>query len=95
MKSGTIKLYSVWLEGASPEAVEFVDAVYALCEKHYSAGGDTVVECMGPNEVLETFKSLRDVRSFCGLRVSREADCRWGEDSDPEVARLRAFDEWK
>lgn len=95
MKSNTLKLYADWVNRSSAEVVAFVDSVYALCEEHYAAGGDVVVECMSPTEICGEFKSLRDVRKYCGLRVSREADCRWGEDSDPEVARLRAFDEWK
>lgn len=97
MNSDTLRTcYKEWLKKATPEQIEFVDSVYALCEKNYEAGGDTVAECMEPNEVLEQFKTLDDVREFCGLEVEQAANCRWGEDTDPELERLKRFDEgWK
>jgi hypothetical protein len=94
MKSSTLPIYRNFLATATPEQIEFVDSVFALCEKNYSAGGDTVAECFTPEEILEQFKTLDDVRSYCGLRVEAEANARWGEDTDPELARLRAFAKW-
>jgi hypothetical protein len=95
MKSSTLPIYKTFLATATPEQIEFVDSVFALCEKNYSAGGDTVAECFTPTEVLEQFKTLADVRDYCGLRVEQEANARWGEDTDPELERLKAFAKWQ
>lgn len=95
MKSNTLRcIYKEWLKIATPEQVAFVDEVYALCEEHYEAGGDTIVECMDPQEILEQFKNLKEVKKYCGLQVEQATNHRWGEDTDPEIKRLRAFEEW-
>jgi len=78
-------IYMTWMASASAEAIEHVDAVFALCELNYKAGGDYVVECYGPEDILAQFKTLDDVRRFCGLQNEAAANARWGEDTDPEV----------
>jgi len=79
---------------ATPAQREFVDAVYALCEEHYSAGGDTIVECFTPTEIIDEFSSLDQVKQYCGLKVEQALNTRWGEDTDPEVERAERFREW-
>jgi hypothetical protein len=91
--SSLLNLYPAWLKIAKPEEVAFVESVYELCTKHYDAGGDTVVECFTPAEVVKEFSSLEDVRSYCGLKVEQALNCRRGTDSDPELETSRRFDE--
>lgn len=93
MKSATLGVYKKWLGTATPEQIEFVDGVYAVCEKHYEEGGSAVVECYGPKEILESFKSIEEVRELCGLRLEQALNCRWGEDNDPQVDVVRKFDQ--
>ncbi len=97
MKSTTIELYrkSGKLDGLTEAQITFVDEVYAHCEQHYDAGGDVVVECYEPAEIIQTFQSLADVAQVVRVRISRELDARWGDDSDPELARAKRCDEAK
>lgn len=95
MKSATLPIYKTWLATATEAQIEFVDSVFEVCERNYSRGGDVVVECYTPEEILDEFKTLNDVREFCGLKLEQAANCRWGEDTDPEVERLDAFKEWE
>ena len=95
MKSKTLPIYKKWLETAKPEQVAFVDAVYAMCEEHYEAGGDGIVECWEPAEIVEEFKTLNDVRQLCGLKVEQALNARWGEDGDPELGTADRFKEWE
>ena len=88
MQSNTINVYTSWLATATEEEVAFVDAVFALCEKHYEEGGDTVVETFHPKEILTEFKSIKEVREHCGLQLEAASNARWGEDSDSEVEAL-------
>jgi hypothetical protein len=85
--------YAHWAATADPAEAAFVDSVYALCEDSYSYGGDVVVECFAPADVLRTFNvgDLNAVREFCGLRLEAAANARWGEDDDPELRRLDEF----
>jgi hypothetical protein len=97
MKSYTLPIYKTWLAAATPEQVDFVDQVYALCEEHYEHGGDRVVECWEPENVLEYFEDIKEVQEFCGMALEQELNCRWGEDNDPEVERMDSFNnsgEW-
>ena len=94
MKSHTISIYKIWLATAAVPQIDFVDAVYAMCEEHYEAGGDTIVECYDPTAILAEFSTLDEVRRFCGFQVEQALNARWGEDSDPEVARAERFEEW-
>ena len=95
MKSQTLSLYKEWLAIANTEQIEFVDDVFALCEAHYEQGGDTVVECYSPKEILKEFSTLYDVKVLCGLKVEQELNYRWGEDTDPEMERSKRFQEWE
>jgi hypothetical protein len=95
MTTGTLKLYKAWIATASPEEVTFVDEVYAICEKNYSRGGDTICECWTPEEVLRGFKTLDDVRTYCGLKVEQAMNSRWGEDTDPEMDCRRGWQQWE
>ena len=91
MKSGTLGIYKKFLESSSQEAIEFVDSVYAFCEEHYDAGGDNVVECMEPSEVVDEFSNLDEVKAYIGIKIEQELNCRWGEDDDPQVSRYERF----
>ena len=98
LQSQTINIYEKWLQTASQEDIEFVDAIYRECEEHYDDGGDTVVECMSPAEVLEAFRDdehAMSVREYCGLMVEQATNTRCGEDSDPGLVRAERFnDNW-
>ena len=94
MKSNTLSIYKTWLATAAVPQIAFVDAVYEMCEKNYEAGGDTIVECYDPAEILAEFDTLDEVKEFCGLRVELALNARWGEDSDPEVAQAERYDDW-
>lgn len=96
MKSKVIELYTEWLAKATKEQIEFVDSVYHLAEQHYCHGGDNIVECLDPEDILKEFKNLNDVREYAGLKIEQELNARWGEDDDPELKRSKAFEEnWK
>jgi hypothetical protein len=94
MKSNTLPIYKTWLATAAVPQIAFVDAVYAMCEEHYGAGGDTIVECYEPIAILAEFTTLDEVKRFCGLRVEQALNTRWGEDNDPEVRQAERYDEW-
>ena len=94
MKSRVLSIYPEWLSVATQEQVTFVDSIYAECEKHYSNGGDLIVECYSPQEILAQFKSIQDAKEYCGLKVEQELNARWGEDGDPQVKRAKRFGEW-
>jgi len=88
-------LHGDWLKTATPDQIQFVDAVFDMCERHYSDGGDVVVETMDPAEIVKEFKTLDDVRSYCGLWVEQNLNARWGEDTDPQLDMARGFDKWE
>jgi hypothetical protein len=95
MKSNSLRtIYNDWTKTATPPQIELVDAIFAECEEHYEDGGDTIVECYDPADILAQFKSVKEAKEFCGLKVEQSLNARWGEDSDPEVERMRKFDEW-
>jgi len=97
-------LYQDWAATASPEDVEFVDNIFAEAEDHYDDGGDTVVECFDPPDILRTFRDGEHcdilnidippmtLREYCGLKVEQALNTRWGEDDDPEVKRAERFE---
>jgi hypothetical protein len=87
-KSNNLKhSYKSWTAGACPTQVAFVDEVYALCEEHYAEGGDRIVECFSPKDVIQTFKGMEDVKRYIGLQLERELNARWGDDDDAELKR--------
>lgn len=94
MKSNTLSSYQKWLSTATPAQIELVDSIYHECEQHYEDGGDTIVECYSPEEIVAEFKSVKDAKDFCGLKVEQATNFRWGEDNDPEVERSNRFKEW-
>lgn len=97
MKSKVLAIYKTWLASATQEQIDFADQVYSTCEEHYESGGDRIVECWEPKDVLEFFKNTQEVQEFCGLAVEQELNCRWGEDTDPELKRMESFNnsgEW-
>lgn len=85
MTSQTLPVYSKWLENANAKDIEFVDQVYTLAESLYEKGGDQIVECYGPTDILSSFETLQDVRESIGLARECRLNARWGEDSDPEL----------
>lgn len=87
--------HAKWRESANEKDLRFVDSVYAICEKNYGGGGDEIVEVYAPAEILAEFKTLKEAKDYCGLRVGAALECRWGEDSDPELARWNRFKNWK
>lgn len=97
LKSNTLRnLYEKWQKVATAEQIKFVDAVFELCERNYDNGGDTIVECWEPSEILAEFSTLNDVKQFVGLQVENATNKRWGEDSDFELKVLRRFEnEWQ
>ena len=101
MTSNTLPVYKKWLKTATPEQIVIVDRVYTLCEEHYGAGGDTIVECYSPTEILDLYTQydtvdelVAGIRDLCGIHIEQALNARWGEDSDPEVARAERHREW-
>ncbi len=56
----------------TPEQIAFCDEVYLFAEDHYSSGGDTIVECYTPKEIVKDFQTLDDAKRFCKHRKERE-----------------------
>lgn len=95
MKSATMReCYADWYKQAEYKQAELVDAIYAECEANYDKGGDTIVECFSPDEVLNEFKSVQEAKEFCQLKVEIALNSRWGEDDDPEMDRYQRSREW-
>jgi len=95
MKSDTIKLYVDDLPDLTCEQVELVDDIYAACEANYDAGGDTVVECFDPFDVLESFDSVEAAKEYCGIKLEQALNHRWGSDEDDELQAMKRFEKWK
>ena len=95
VRSGNLKsCYKEWQQSASQKDLQFVDKVFLLCEKHYDGGGDVVVETMEPEDVLQEFKSMKDVKSYCGIWVEQNLNARCGEDNDPQLGMYKKYKEW-
>lgn len=90
-RSSTIRLYADKIASLTEDQVKFVDEVYAICERNYSAGGDRVVECFEPADVLADFKSLDDVKEYAGAKVEQALNCREGNDDDSELMTYDRF----
>tara|TARA_R110000824_G_scaffold121893_3_gene278355 strand:- start:17506 stop:17820 length:315 start_codon:yes stop_codon:yes gene_type:complete len=96
IKSGTLKsYYKDWLKSATVENILHVDKVYLLCEKNYSGGGDQVIECMNPAEVLEELPTLKEVKEYCGIRVDAAMNARFGDHDDSELKYAENHKNWK
>lgn len=85
MKSNVLSLYTSWVETASPEDLKKADDFYFICEQNYEAGGDAIVECYSPEDLLREFKTIMDLRIAVERHNEQGTNCRWGEDTDPEV----------
>ena len=73
MKSKVLAIYKTWLASATPEQIEFADQVYSICEEHYESGGDRIVECWEPKDVLEFFILIQprlNQKSFSEIQVN-------------------------
>jgi hypothetical protein len=77
------------------EQQAFVDEVKRVCTDNYEAGGDTIIECYTDEQILKEFKTMDEVKDFCGLQVESALNARWGDDDDPELERSEAFEGWK
>ena len=86
--------YKDWVAQAQPKQIAFVDRVYKVCEEHYEAGGDLIVECYTPVELCKEFKTVKEVKAFIELKVEQELNARWGEDDDPQVQRMLDCEAW-
>ena len=75
------------------EQYNLVDEIITFCLKNYDNGGDIIIECWEFEEILQNFNTLEDAKTFIGIQLDREKDCRWGEDNDPEL--LRSADNWE
>jgi hypothetical protein len=73
----------------------FVEAVFAMCLDNYDAGGDVITETYSGWAILGQFKTLEDVKEYCGRRIEEALNCRMGEDSDPELGVYERFQSWK
>lgn len=87
MNSQSIKDYPEFIQSATEEQIRLVDEIFKLCEDHYDNGGDTVVECYSPENILQQFESIDDVKIFCNLKIEQATNARWGEDDDPELKK--------
>ena len=96
LKSSTLQCYhKEWQKTATAENILYVDKVYLLCEKNYGGGGDQVIECMSPAEVLEDLPTLKEVKEYCGIRVDMALDRRFGDDDDSELRYAENYKNWK
>jgi hypothetical protein len=68
MKARVTSIYTSKLAALTPEQVAFVDEVYAKAEANYEEGGQWVVECMEPSDILDRFKSMKDALKYMGLK---------------------------
>ena len=91
--SQTLPIYKKWGQNACPEAIAHVDLVYQIAEAHYEKGGDEIVECFAPNDILDMDWPKEDkdlltekVLAHISLRKEAALNARWGEDSDPELS---------
>jgi hypothetical protein len=96
LKSHSLQhVYTSWvdemLQANRLMALQFVDSVYELCERHYDKGGDTVVETMTPEEVHAGFNSLKDVHEYSGLMVDKSNNCRYG-DTDDDIKEVWEYE---
>jgi hypothetical protein len=81
------------LTGLTPEQLDFIDQVYALAEKNYENGADVVIETMSPRDVVKEFKTLDDMKDFCGLWCEQNLNARCGNDDDPQLEMMRRHEE--
>lgn len=51
----------------------------ARCEWNITLGGDVVVECMTPAEVLDHLPQLSDVKEHCAMLKEQSLNQQWGD----------------
>lgn len=95
LKSYTAKLYAKQMAQLTPEQQSLVDEVYLECEKFYHAGGDNIVECFTPSEIVQDFDTIGQVRDWCKLIREKATNCRWGSDDDPQLDAMDRCDDWQ
>lgn len=101
MNSVTMRSQRAWCErvlgsGERTQAeVDFVDQVFHLCEQNYDRGGDIVVETLSPDDVLEMFSDLSQVKEHCGIVLEEALNCRLGSDDDPQLLAYRRYEGWE
>lgn len=75
MKSSSAKrTYAKKVAELTTEQAQLVDSIYHWAEENYEEGGDTIVDCYTPAEILESFTSLEDAIETCGIIKSRRED---------------------
>lgn len=90
-------MLTAWiLESKPSEAqIKFVDSVFLVCERNYERGGDNITECFTPQEILEEFTTLKEVKEYCGDMVEKALNAREGTDSDPQLLVYEMHQGWK
>ena len=78
VKSNTLKVYKAWLKKALYKEVNFVDKVFIFCEEHYNSGGDHIVECFRPSDIIDRFNNVDQVKEFIGLKEEQKKNQAWG-----------------
>ena len=68
-----------------------VERVERFAIEHYENGGDVIVECMGPAEILAKFPTMESVQNFILAKLEQALNCREGNDTDPELVRYENF----
>ena len=86
------KEFDEWCERIGPERLAFVDKVYLLAQKHYTAGGDIIIETFTPREVEASFKTIADMQEYCDLKAQQALNARLGCDDDPQLKTMREFE---
>jgi hypothetical protein len=87
MRSATLPLYKRWVATGTYDQIKFVDDVYALCEANYDMGGDTICECYTPEEILEEFPTIDEVKKLVKAKLEQATNTRLGSDDDVELTR--------
>lgn len=85
--------YESWIAQATPEQIAHVDMIYALCEKNYEAGGDVIVECYEPSQLISM--SFADICNRCDLWTEQLMNTRPGEDTDPQLEQHANNLQWQ
>ena len=96
IKSRSLKIYHKnWQRSATVEDILYIDKVYLLCEKNYSGGGDQVVVCMTPEEILQDMPTLEEVKKYCSIRVEMALNQRPGDSDDWQLKYAENNKNWQ
>lgn len=77
------------------EQKALAQAIKEMCKHNYARGGDEIIECFTDEDIVESFESLEEAKRYCGRMIEAASNARLGEDTDPEMSRSRAFEEWE